>query len=123
MPSWFTGATGRGRADHHRGRGDRVPPRRDTSRAVPRSEEPGLAAIAVGPDGALWGVDNAGKIDRISTTGVVTQFSIPLNGETFGGIAAGPDGNLWFTENEGCDPAGPAGCRGRDHPDRRDDAP
>ena len=65
-------------------------------------------SITAGPDGALWftapnplspfsGVD---KICRITTSGAITQFSVP--GMGFSGprsITAGPDGALWFTES------------------------
>jgi virginiamycin B lyase len=60
--------------------------------------------ITAGPDGNLWFTKPAGAIGRITTAGVVTEYS---SGLTFGspggygagnGITAGPDGNLWFTE-------------------------
>lgn len=55
--------------------------------------------IAMGPDGALWFTEtNAGKIGRITTDGVITEYAIPTaNGFPFG-ITTGPDGALWFTE-------------------------
>ncbi len=37
----------------------------------------------------------AHKIGRITTDGVITEFSTPPGGAE--GIAAGPDGNMWFT--------------------------
>jgi virginiamycin B lyase len=38
---------------------------------------------------------------RITTAGVVTEFSVPTaNGQPWG-IAAGSDGTLWFTEING----------------------
>lgn len=56
--------------------------------------------IAAGPDGNIWFTeDNAGKIGRITLSGVVTEFSIPTAGSEPRSIARGPDGNLWFTEN------------------------
>src|SRR5262245_11481925 len=83
-------------------------------------------SITVGPDGALWFTEvnalNAatdlpssqppaflpthqqvfgGKIGRITTGGVVTEFAIPSRADPNGtpnGIVTGPDGNLWFTE-------------------------
>jgi virginiamycin B lyase len=58
------------------------------------------AGIAAGPDGNIWFTeDNAGKIGRITLSGVVTEFSIPTAGSEPQSIARGPDGNLWFTEN------------------------
>lgn len=58
--------------------------------------------IAVGPDGALWFVENTGnKIGRITTAGSITEFPIPTPNARAIGIAAGVDGNLWFTEQLG----------------------
>ncbi len=59
----------------------------------------GPERIAAGPDGALWFTeDGANQIGRITTDGVVTEFSIPGSPST--GIAAGPDGAVWFTERD-----------------------
>ena len=59
--------------------------------------------IVAGPDGALWFTEPArNKIGRITTTGAVTEFPIPLPARVFvyTDIAFGPDGALWFgTEN------------------------
>ena len=55
--------------------------------------------IAMGPDGALWFVEEvAGKIGRITTTGVVTEYTVPTDTNFATSIATGPDGALWFTE-------------------------
>jgi streptogramin lyase len=52
-----------------------------------------LNAIATGPDGALWfGDSGSGKIGRITTAGVISEFPINVFPES---ITAGPDGNLW----------------------------
>jgi streptogramin lyase len=51
--------------------------------------------IAAGPDGALWFTDFLGRVGRITTGGVVTEYTVAGNLE---GIVAGPDGNLWFTD-------------------------
>src|SRR6266536_4153344 len=49
--------------------------------------------IAAGPDGALWFTESpGGKIGRITTSGVVSEFPVNFLPES---IAAGPDGNLW----------------------------
>jgi virginiamycin B lyase len=56
--------------------------------------------ITTGPDGALWFTLTLG-IGRITTAGVVTEFSIPGGGVNQGFpqyITAGPDGALWFTD-------------------------
>jgi streptogramin lyase len=53
-------------------------------------------AIALGSDGNLWAtVDDAATIARVSTNGVVSDFSFV--GSNAYGIAPGPDGNLWFS--------------------------
>jgi virginiamycin B lyase len=55
------------------------------------------AGSIAGSDGALW-FPGANKIGRITTAGVVTEFSIPVPAPFFvyTNIAAGPDGALWF---------------------------
>jgi len=63
------------------------------------------AAIAAGPDGALWFPEsNYGEgtatIGRITTTGVVTEYVVPVNNlDPNSPIAIGPDGALWFTDD------------------------
>ena len=66
--------------------------------------------ITNGPDGALWFTENApnvNKVGRITTAGMVTEYSVPLAFPGAGGspgplfIAAGPDGALWFTQYGG----------------------
>jgi hypothetical protein len=42
---------------------------------------------------------NGHKIGRITTAGVITEFSVTGNNNPFG-ITTGPDGALWFTEEE-----------------------
>ncbi len=56
--------------------------------------------IAAGPDGALWFTEGgASKIGRITTSGVITEFSLPsFNDYPLDGIAVGSDGAIWFTE-------------------------
>ena len=65
-------------------------------------------AIAPGPAGDLWCTNSADAIDRITTTGTITDFPLPHSGSSgsLDSITAGPDGNVWFTE-------GPAGRIGR----------
>lgn len=62
----------------------------------------GTSAIANGPDGALWFTEvGVNRIGRITTTGVVTDYPIPMQNALAipsGFIAAGSDGALWFTE-------------------------
>jgi len=61
--------------------------------------------IVSGPEGSLWFTDTTGRIGRITTSGVISEYLIE-DGDTFAtwgfagpyGIAAGPDGALWFAE-------------------------
>lgn len=63
---------------------------------TPSGAGPGIVA---GPDGALW-FCGLNAVDRITTSGVITEFPMPtpllFSGPTW--ITLGPDGNLWFTE-------------------------
>src|ERR1039458_2935922 len=53
--------------------------------------------IAAGPDGAMWFTEYAGRIGRISLSGVITEYSAGLQaGDNPAEIAAGSDGALWF---------------------------
>lgn len=54
--------------------------------------------IAEGPDGNLWFVESNGKIAKITTSGAVTEYALPVGSEVQG-IVAGPDGNVWFTNS------------------------
>jgi len=55
--------------------------------------------ITAGPDGAVWFTDTSNDaIGRITTSGTITEYSIPTGASTPNGITVGPDGNLWFTE-------------------------
>ncbi|HEX4490277.1 MAG TPA: S8 family serine peptidase [Acidimicrobiia bacterium] len=55
--------------------------------------------ITNGPGGVLWFTNRDGSsISRVSTAGVVTNFTDPtISGPT--GIVAGPDNALWFTNS------------------------
>jgi streptogramin lyase len=56
------------------------------------------AGISAGSDDNLWFTESGtSKIGRVTSSGNMTEFSIP-SGATPGQIVAGPDGNLWFTE-------------------------
>lgn len=74
--------------------------------AAPLGEPSG---ITVAPDGSLWFAQtHNNKIGRITTDGVITQFSLPATSCTPNvetgltceptGIAADKNGDLWFTE-------------------------
>jgi virginiamycin B lyase len=59
-----------------------------------------LAGIVVGKDGALWFAEyNAGKIGRITVSGVITEYPMPSAASGIQGIGAGPDGSIWVTES------------------------
>jgi virginiamycin B lyase len=67
-----------------------------TEYSVPTASS-GPLNITPGPDGALWFTESrSGKIGRITTSGVFTEYALPA-GYQPGGITAGPDGALWFT--------------------------
>ena len=58
-----------------------------------------LQKIAKGPDGALWFTDGGtNSIGKITTAGVITEYTVPTASAAPYGIAPGGDGNLWFTE-------------------------
>ena len=58
--------------------------------------------VALGPDGNVWFTECAGRIGRITTSGVITEYSSGLLSPSLpGGIVEGPDKNLWFADNEG----------------------
>jgi len=54
-------------------------------------------AITSGPDGNLW-FTGSGQIDRITTTGTVSQFLPNSNMGNPVAIVVGADGNLWFSD-------------------------
>ena len=52
-----------------------------------------------GPDGAYWFVEaQGGRVGRIDTNGVITEYAIPSGYCVPVNIVVGPDMNLWFTE-------------------------
>ena len=61
----------------------------------------GPGGITTGPDGALWFVEQVGKIARISTNGTISEFAIPTSHSSPQCIVNGPDGALWFVEGDG----------------------
>ncbi len=55
--------------------------------------------MTAGPDGNLWYTRGwPGAIGRMTLTGTVTTFTLPVSNTAPFGITTGPDGNLWFTE-------------------------
>jgi streptogramin lyase len=57
--------------------------------------------ITSGPDGNLWFTCNKQALGKITTSGTVTEYTLPHSESYPEGITAGPDGNLWFTESVG----------------------
>ena len=58
-----------------------------------------LGALAAGPDGNLWIMEESSVV-RMTPSGTITTFAKP-NDDFYGGgyggyITAGPDGNMWF---------------------------
>ena len=59
-----------------------------------------MYGITRGPDGNIWFTEaqRNGAIRRITSDGVVTEFSVGLDVSYTKTIVTGPDGNLWFTQ-------------------------
>src|SRR3974390_2862856 len=51
--------------------------------------------ITTGPDGALWFGGN-NHVGRITTAGVIAQYTLPTGNIAIKDITSGPDGALWF---------------------------
>ena len=60
----------------------------------------GRCVAAMAQSDSLWFAETLGnKIARITTTGIVTEFTIPSAGTEPIGVAFGPDGHVWFAES------------------------
>jgi virginiamycin B lyase len=78
------------------------------AKVFPATDGQPSAGIATGADGALWYTElGRDRIARISTTGKLTEFSLPpapqevqCGGWCPEAIVSGPDGALWFTESQ-----------------------
>ena len=58
--------------------------------------------IVTGHDGALWFTEyNAGKIGRMTTSGAVTEFTLPTPNPQLAGLTLGWDEAIWFVEENG----------------------
>lgn len=58
--------------------------------------------IVTGPDQNLWFTESGGdRIGQITTSGTISEYSIPTSGAGPEGITNGPDGALWFAELRG----------------------
>jgi virginiamycin B lyase len=59
-------------------------------------------SVASGPDGNLWftytATDGKGRIGRVTTDGVMAEFTLPVGAGVPGPITEGPDGALWFVD-------------------------
>jgi streptogramin lyase len=55
----------------------------------------GYRHIVSGPDGNLWFTDMPDKIGKISTSGVITLYTLPT-AQFPDGLTVGGDGNIWF---------------------------
>ena len=58
--------------------------------------------ITPGPGGTLWFTEQDGnRIGRISTTGQITEYTVPTNRSEPKGITESSNGEIWFTEYSG----------------------
>jgi streptogramin lyase len=70
---------------------------------VPEQSSP--ASIAPGPDGSMWFTDQGGDLEghslvgRITSKGVVTEYSLASGVNYPASMVQGSDGNMWFTAN------------------------
>jgi virginiamycin B lyase len=78
-----------------------IPPASQVGRRGPFRIGYDAWGITVGPDGALWFTETiANKIGRITTSGELSEFLLPVPNSLPSGITAGPDGALWFTGSD-----------------------
>ncbi|HEX6121807.1 MAG TPA: hypothetical protein VFY89_01540 [Ktedonobacterales bacterium] len=92
----------------------RITPNGDLTEFALPADSPNVAGapsdIVAGPDGNLWLTIHAfhgssdgtpaGAIGRMTTSGDITEYPLPIENRTFttpAHIAVGPDHNLWFT--------------------------
>ena len=67
--------------------------------AIPTNNS-GPFSITTGPDSALWFSENyAGRIGRITTSGMIGEYAITTANSGPDGIVSGSDGALWFVES------------------------
>jgi streptogramin lyase len=80
---------------------DRVSPAGEVTRFPVDPDEPSLPGYpAPGPDGNVWFGEFSSdrhKIGKITPTGMVTEYTVPVVNATVNAVTTGPDGNLWFT--------------------------
>lgn len=65
---------------------------------LPSGHYPGQ--MVRGPMSDLWFVESGsnGSIGRMTTSGVLTEYLLPIPNEAADSLALGPDGNIWFFE-------------------------
>src|SRR6202158_4859853 len=63
---------------------------------VPLADNSAPEGITNGPDGSLWFAN--GRVGRITTAGVTSEFTLPAFLAALLTITTGPDGNLWFPD-------------------------
>ncbi len=52
-------------------------------------------ALTTGTDNAIWFTEDNSKVGKLTTAGVLTEFSVPKNGNA---IVAGPDNAIWYAD-------------------------
>ena len=57
--------------------------------------------ITLGNDGEIWFSEDAPRVGKVTTGGVVSEYETPTKVPSTGGITAGADGNVWFSESPG----------------------
>lgn len=66
-------------------------------------------AVATGPEGKIWFVDNGGQVGRMTTSGTISAAEVvpPPHPGLGQAIALGPDGNIWVEQYEHLDKVPP----------------
>lgn len=54
-------------------------------------------SLAAGPDGATWYTTGGDVIDRVSSSGLITGYTLPSGSTNASSIVAGPGDAMWFT--------------------------
>lgn len=61
------------------------------------SQQAATSDVCAGPDGNVWFVEsNAGKIGKITTSGTVTLYTLPVGSEHPTACTKASDGNIWY---------------------------
>jgi len=73
-----------------------------SGRGIVASLDPDRAvSLTLGPDGNAWITLKSSAVGKVTSSGVVTKYTVPTVNSSPFDITAGPDGNLWFTEYDG----------------------